>query len=60
MEAQKLCGMTWFPVSINMDFVPSPYLIFYAEGRGFVHYPADSPHVSVVSAVHQLHCLVSP
>ena len=49
------------------DLIPREYcfvflktvLTIFIEGRGFVRYPANDPYVHVVSAVHQLHCLVS-
>ena len=49
------------------DLIPREYhsaflktvLTISIEGRGFVRYPANNPDVHVISAVHQLHCLVS-
>ena len=44
-------NLTWFNQRAQ--------LTIGTEGQGFVRYPAKNPEIRAVSAVHQLHCLVS-
>lgn len=55
---QRKHGMPWHRVISASHVVRKLCLNIGIEGQGFVRYPANSPNISAVSAVHQLHCLV--
>ena len=44
---------------LSLSFPQRAGLTLGTEGQGFVRYPSNNSEIRAVSAVHQLHCLVS-